>query len=64
MTRSNSQGRFTFSGIPAGSYVIQGCAEEFGPSSPVNFELGAGMDLTQDVTMSAGFVRTAAFVQH
>src|SRR5262245_60043755 len=35
-TKANAQGAFTFSGLPAGSYVIQGCSEQFGPSITAN----------------------------
>src|SRR5262249_52008720 len=46
------------SALPAGSYVMQGCSEEFGPSRPEKVELKAGMDATQDLTAPAGFVKT------
>jgi len=58
-TKSNAQGSFIFSGLPAGSYVIQGCSEESGPSTAANVELKAGMEVTRDLTMSSGFVKTA-----
>jgi hypothetical protein len=59
VTRTNAEGSFTFSGLPAAPYVIQGCAEEFGPSTLANVELKPGMDVTQDLTMGTGFVKTA-----
>jgi hypothetical protein len=57
--RTNAQGSFTFSGLPTGSYVLQACSEEFGPSLSANVELAAGMDAKQDLTTEPGFVRTA-----
>jgi len=59
VTKTNAEGRFMFSGLPAGSYVMQGCAEEFGPSDPADVELKAGADATQDLKMNTGFVKTA-----
>src|SRR5262245_36923577 len=58
-TRTDAQGGFTFSGIPDGSYVLQGCAEEIGLTSSTNVELKPGADVTQDLKMESGFVRTA-----
>jgi len=57
--RTNAQGGFMFSGLPAGSYVLQACSEEFGPSASANLELAAGMEAQQDLTTERGFVRTA-----
>jgi hypothetical protein len=39
--------------------MLQGCAEDFGPSTPANVELKAGMDATQDLKVDSGFVKTA-----
>jgi hypothetical protein len=58
-TRTNAQGGFTFSGLPAGSYVIQGCAEEFGPTSSASVEVKAAVAVTQDLKTEAGFAKTA-----
>jgi hypothetical protein len=56
--RTNAQGGFTFSGLPAGSYVLQACSEEFGLSAAANVELAAGTDAKQDLTTEPGFVKT------
>src|SRR5437867_412463 len=58
-TRTNAQGGFTFSPIPNGSYVLQGCAEEFGLTASTNVELKTGVNVTQDLKMESGFVKTA-----
>jgi hypothetical protein len=56
--RTNTQGGFTFSGLPAGSYVLQACSEQFGPSASASVEL-AGIEAKQDLVIEPGFVRTA-----
>ena len=57
--KTNAEGAFIFTGLPAGSYVLQGCTEEFGPSAVANVELKAGMDVTQDLKIDGPFVKTA-----
>src|SRR5262245_7901109 len=52
ITKTTAAGGFAFEELPAGSYVIQGCAEAFGPSAPANVELKAGMHVTQDLTFA------------
>jgi hypothetical protein len=56
--RTNAQGGFTFSGLPVGSYALQGCSEEFGPSAAATVELKAGTDAKQDLKTEPGYVRT------
>jgi len=58
-SRTNAQGGFTFTGLLAGSYVLQACSEDFGPSASASVELVAGKDAIQDLTTEPGFVRTA-----
>src|SRR5262245_31134934 len=48
IAKTNAAGGFAFEELPAGSYVIQGCAEAFGPSELASVELKAGMHVTQD----------------
>jgi len=59
LTRTNADGGYTFSGVPAGSYIVQGCDEQSGPSMPVDVELKAGVELTQDLTIDTVFAKTA-----
>jgi hypothetical protein len=49
MTRTNAQGSFVFSGLAAGSYTMQSCAEPWGPSSPADVELKTGLNAIQDL---------------
>src|SRR5262245_14596225 len=53
-TRTNAQGGFTFAAPPIGSYVLQGCSEEFGLTTTASVELKAGVDATQDLKMEPG----------
>jgi hypothetical protein len=57
--RTNAQGGFAFSGLPEGSYVLQACSEEFGPSASANVDVAAGIEGKQDLVIEPGFVRTA-----
>src|SRR5262245_46804289 len=52
-TRSNAVGGFVFLGLPAGSYTMQSCAEQLGPSTSANVELRAGMEAIQDLSIRA-----------
>jgi hypothetical protein len=57
--RTNSQGGFAFSELPAGSYMMQGCSDQFGPSASATVDLKAGMEVTQDLPMSRDVPKTA-----
>jgi len=50
--RTNAQGSFAFSGLPSGSYVMQGCSDRFGPSTSETIELEAGANVSRDLRIS------------
>lgn len=54
-TRTNAQGNFAFSGLPAGSYLMQACSAQFGPSTSATVELKDGMNASQDLPVSNDF---------
>jgi hypothetical protein len=54
-TRTDAQGSFTFSVVPAGSYLMQACSSQFGPSTSATVELKAGMAASQDLPVSNDF---------
>jgi hypothetical protein len=57
--RTNSQGRFTFSELPAGSYMMQGCSDQFGPSASATVDLKAGMEVAQNLPITDDLQKTA-----
>src|SRR5215475_1607015 len=60
-TRTNAQGSFAFSGLPAGSYIMQACSGQFGPSTSATVELKASMDAIQDLTVNNDFSKAPDF---
>src|SRR5262249_20751164 len=48
---TDSQGAFVFSGIPAGTYILQVFGNGFGPSLRTTIELRKEQNVRQDVTL-------------